>query len=169
MVLSKNHGTSPILSYQDCTLMTKLWPNSLELNVFSACEDNLPMMSVGKEIRERLADELNTMLSGTMLLDPTYIHPGGVALMKIVGQKYPELAESAALSIADLAEHGNVGSPSVLWVLKTALKKNMPLTPCFRLVTFGPGKVTAIVTLDKVELLNKIENSELVEEAQVAM
>ena len=151
LVLGKTPGPQPIFSYKDSELFTRLWLDSLEYNVLSAGEDNQPYVWVGKEIQTRLVEELEKEVNPAMLEEPIFLHPGGVALMKLIRKKYPHLGGSTELSLSELEETGNIGAPSVLFVLKKALEHGNPITPRFRLVTFGPGKTTAILLIDGVE------------------
>lgn len=151
LVLSREEDPEPVLSYRNCALTTKFWTDSLGINVLSVSEDNQPYLWVGKEIQTRLLDELGSMVDDSMLEAPVFLHPGGIALMKLVRERYPKLTDSTELSISELGETGNIGAPSVLFVLKKALSKDHPLSPCFRLIAFGPGKVTAILLVDGVD------------------
>lgn len=154
LIIGKDSGTNPIFAYKDCFLLTKLWRNSLQLNVLSADEENQPFIWVGKEIQTRLLDEISGLITENMLKEPMFFHPGGVALMKIIRDRYPSLTESTLLSVSELEEVGNIGSPSVMFVLKKAIDKKYCLLPCLRLMAFGPGKVTAILQFDKTEIVN---------------
>ncbi len=151
IVLSKKPGPNPILSYKNCNLSTRLWPESAHLNILSVDESNQPYVSVGKDIQTRLLGELEIMLNESMLNSPVFLHPGGIALMRLVREKYPQLAASTSISVAELEDTGNIGSPSVLLVFKKALDENATITPCFRLIAFGPGKFTAILLIDGVQ------------------
>jgi predicted naringenin-chalcone synthase len=67
------------------------------------------------------------------------IHPGGPRVLSTVGQclGLPETALEASRSI--LAEHGNMSSPTVLFIFERLLAQGAPL-PCLCLA-FGPGLV----------------------------
>jgi predicted naringenin-chalcone synthase len=151
LILGRDPGPAPIFSYTGCQMNTRLWPHSAHLNILSVSETNQPYMSVGKDIQTRLLDELGHLMDESMLDVPVYLHPGGIALMRLVRDKYPQLAASTAISVSELEETGNIGSPSVLLVLKKALDRNSPIMPCFRMIAFGPGKVTAILLIENVE------------------
>lgn len=153
LILGKDPGPSPIYSYSGCQMQTRLWPKSAHLNILSVSETNQPYMSVGKDIQTRLLTELGHLMEESMLDAPVYLHPGGIALMRLVRDKYPQLAASTDISVSELEETGNIGSPSVLLVLKKALDRNSAITPCFRLIAFGPGKVTAILLVENVTSL----------------
>lgn len=151
LIMSSQSSSDANFSYRKCSLTTKLWENSLDLNVLSACEDNQPIIIVGKEIRTRLLGEFNHFVDPDMLADPIYFHPGGIALMKVVTDAYPQLSKTTELSLSKLFEEGNIGAPSVLSVFHKALDQKLPISPRFRLAAFGPGKVTAVLLFDEVE------------------
>jgi alkylresorcinol/alkylpyrone synthase len=151
LILSKEPGDKPCFSYRSCQMTQRFWPKSLDLNVLSACDENEPYISVGKEIQTRLVGELSHLVTEDVLAKPIFLHPGGIALMRQVTDKFPQLSKATALAIADLEDYGNLGSTSVLWVFSRALKQQETITPDFRLVTFGPGKVTSILLMEGVE------------------
>ena len=151
LVVGRQPGPRPLLSFASAQLRNQLWPQSLDLNDFTADGDNQPYMAVGKEIRSRVVAELEPLLDGAARAEPILFHPGGAALMKLLGEKWPELAGTLALSSGVLERHGNLGSSSVLWVLAEALARSRPLTPRLRLCALGPGIVSTLLTLDGVE------------------
>jgi predicted naringenin-chalcone synthase len=158
VIISRQPQPHSIFSYEDATLSTKLWPDSLNLNVMSADAYNQPLLSVGKEIRTRILEEMGYFFNETVLQQPIFIHHGGDALMRLVGEKYPQLSEFIKLSTQEFQEHGNIGPSTVMWILNKALEVGMPLTPCFRLVTLGPGKVTAVLQVDGVKIEQWLPN-----------
>jgi alkylresorcinol/alkylpyrone synthase len=68
---------------------------------------------------------------GTLL-----VHPGGKKVLEAISRHFPEqaLAESAAV----LREHGNMSSPSILFVLEKWLQQN-PGSELASLTSFGAG------------------------------
>src|SRR5579871_4341624 len=150
-VVGRDPGPRPLLSYRSCKLVSRLWPGSLDQNDFTADQDNQPLISVGKEIRTRIGDELAKVLDDDSLREPLFVHPGGAALMRLLRERYPPLAATADLSMSVLADHGNLGAPSVLWVLDRALSASFAVAPRFRLVALGPGIVTTLLLVDGVE------------------
>ena len=148
LVLGKDPGARPLLGYEACSLSSRLWPDSLDLNDFTASEDGQPYISVGSGIRTRLLEECAVAFTPEVLASPLYLHPGGAALMKIIADRFPELRETAALSLSVLAEHGNVGSPSLLWVLDQALARGLPVGPQVHLFALGPGIVSSMLRLE---------------------
>jgi predicted naringenin-chalcone synthase len=163
IIISSKAGDKPIFSYRDCHLDTKLWSNSLDWNVMSATEDNQPYVNVGKEIRTRLLEEVEQFFTPEILEQPIFLHHGGDALMKVVSEKYPQLSDFMKLSTSEFQSNGNIGPSTVLWILHRALEREMPISPCFRLVAFGPGKVTAICLVDGVEMINNVIEKPLLE------
>jgi predicted naringenin-chalcone synthase len=151
VVLGLDPGAKPVLSFREARLRNQLWPDSLDQNDFSADAENQPTMAVGKEIRTRLTDELGPLLDATALSEPILFHPGGAALMALMAEKWPALAETIAISSHVLTNHGNLGSPSLLWVLARALELEASVTPRLRLVALGPGIVSTLLLLDGVE------------------
>lgn len=147
LILSRDNDDKTICSYKECKLITQLWPNSLELNMFSVTKDNQPYVSVGKDIQTRLLGELEEVLPKEIISQPVYLHPGGIALMNLIKDRYPQLLGSAELSIRDLTISGNLGASSVMFVLARAIKEGTFTGSPFHLISFGPGKVTAILSI----------------------
>ncbi len=151
VVVGKDPGARPLLSFRAARLRNELWRGSLDLNDFTADGDNQPYMSVGKEIRTRLVAELGPLLDEETVAQPIWFHPGGAALMKLIAEQWPVLGPSIAASCGVLERHGNLGSSSVLWVLADALAAGAKVTPRLRLAALGPGIVSTVLTLDGVE------------------
>jgi predicted naringenin-chalcone synthase len=142
---------SPLLSFRAAQLTSRLWPDALDLNDFTADGDNQPFMSVGKRIRDRVVPELEPLLDDAVRAQPILFHPGGAALMKLIAERWPDLRETIAISSSVLERHGNLGSSSVLWVLAEAHTLGATLVPRLRLAALGPGIVTTVLALDGVE------------------
>ncbi|PRP93393.1 Alpha-pyrone synthesis polyketide synthase-like Pks11 [Enhygromyxa salina] len=141
LVVSAEPTRDDCISWEGCRLDSRLWPNSLAENDFTASEDNQPLISVGKEIRTRLLDELRPAVEQANP-DTTYFHPGGASLMRQLGAAFPALVPSLDISSEVLRAHGNIGSASVLWVLHDAWKAGRAFGPDLRLVALGPGIVS---------------------------
>lgn len=150
LVVGRSQTESTLLSWTGSTLTSRLWADALDENDFTASTDNEPYLSVGKEIRTRLLDELRPFLNEAVD-GPALFHPGGAALMRILSESYPSLAGTLALSSDVLRGNGNIGSASLLWVLDRALRSSTRLTPLLRLIALGPGIVSTILRLDGVE------------------
>ncbi|NVB37534.1 hypothetical protein G6O69_06795 [Pseudenhygromyxa sp. WMMC2535] len=143
----------PGLGWEDCRLRSKLWPDSLGENDFTASADNQPFIAVGKAIRTRIVEELGPVINGPDLdPDTALFHPGGAALMRALAMANPQLAPSLAISSGVLEQRGNIGSGSVLWVLHDAWAAGRPLGPRLRLIALGPGIVSTMLCLDGVEV-----------------
>lgn len=138
------------LSWTNARFESRLWADALEENDFTASPDNEPYLSVGKAIRTRLLDELQPFLADIESA-PALFHPGGAALMRILGEAYPSLTDTLGISSEVLQANGNIGSASLLWVLEAALERGVPLSPVARLVALGPGIVSTILRLDGIE------------------
>lgn len=149
-LISREPGDGAVLSWRACRLRSRLWPDALGENDFTASEDGQPFMSVGKAIRTRLTDELEPLLD-EIAAEPALFHPGGAALVRALAAARPELGESLELSSAVLRQSGNIGSASLLWVLERALRQRRSLSPRLRLVALGPGIVSTVLRLDGVE------------------
>jgi alkylresorcinol/alkylpyrone synthase len=150
VVVSREPREADLFSFRSCELTSRLWPDTLDQNDFGADAHNEPYLSVGKDIRTRLFGELSSFLDDDALRDPMIIHPGGAALVRILRDRFPALSEAADRSMAILAEHGNIGSASALWVLDEALRAGACLEPTLRLLALGPGIVATMVTLGGV-------------------
>lgn len=140
-----------LLSWSGCELHSRLWPDALSENDFTAGEDDQPFIAVGKSIRTRLLDELMTLLE-EIGAEPALFHPGGAALMRALADARPHLAGTLELSSEVLRLDGNLGAASLLWVLDRALRERRALAPRLRLVALGPGIVSTVLRLDGVEV-----------------
>jgi alkylresorcinol/alkylpyrone synthase len=81
-------------------------------------------------------------------IDHWIVHPGGRRIIENV-QSALELAdEQVATSWSALADHGNVGTPSILYVLKDTIERYRP-APGERglMVTIGPGVTVGLMLL----------------------
>ena len=145
-------GDPPLFTWRACALDTRMWDDALDQNDFTASADNQPLISVGKAIRTRFIEEIAPFLTPDALASSMFIHPGGAALMKQMARAYPPLEATVARSSHVLRTHGNVGSASVLFVLADALERGATLSSECRLVALGPGIVSTILTLGKIEV-----------------
>ncbi|MEZ4451957.1 MAG: hypothetical protein R3B09_21015 [Nannocystaceae bacterium] len=145
-------GEPPVMTWRASAIDTRLWSDALDQNDFTASADNQPLIAVGKAIRTRFLDELAPFLTPEAVASSMFIHPGGAALMTQMAKAYPSLEATVARSSHVLRTHGNVGSASVLFVLADALERDTPLTSECRLLALGPGIVSTLLTLQKVEV-----------------
>ena len=150
VVVGREPSERSVLSWEKCEFHSRLWAGTLAENDFTASEDGQPFMAVGKGIRTRLTEELLPVLEGVEP-ETTLFHPGGAALMRILGEARPDLQSTIDLSSEVLSRHGNIGSASVLWVLDEALRRTMPRGPSLRLVALGPGIVSSMLSLTGVQ------------------
>lgn len=132
-------------TYRRAHFVSRLWPGSFTWNAFGVDGENRPYFSVGKEIRTHLAGEVRAVLDAETGASPVVAHPGGVALLHALEDGFPHLRPYLELSMQELHDHGNFGSPSVLRVLRLSLDRGVALWPTFSLISFGPGKVTALL------------------------
>jgi predicted naringenin-chalcone synthase len=149
IIVSAEPLEGAMASYGGARLVAELWPGALDQNDYGACEHNQPYMSVGKAIRTRLVEETSRVL-GALAEGSVFVHPGGKALMSALAQARPSLSDTIALSTGVLADHGNVGASSLLWVLASAHARSWALCPAFTLFALGPGIVTTALTLTEV-------------------
>jgi predicted naringenin-chalcone synthase len=99
-----------------------------------------------------LADLVESFLAPLGLtryaIDHWIIHPGGRRILECI-QEALELADSdVAISYDLLASHGNVGTPSIFYVLAETLERRNP-TPGDRglMITVGPGVTVGLMLL----------------------
>ena len=74
------------------------------------------------------------------------IHPGGPRILSAVAETLQLNDAALATSRQILARHGNMSSPTVVFILEQ-LRKNNARTPCVML-GFGPGLVAEVALLD---------------------
>jgi alkylresorcinol/alkylpyrone synthase len=98
------------------------------------------------EIVERF---LRCNRTGYDQIDHWLVHPGGRRIIENVQSALSLSDEDTALSWSALAEHGNVGTPSILYVLKETIEQREP-EPGERglMVTIGPGVTVGLMLLD---------------------
>lgn len=149
MRIGRVPGASPVFGYDSVSLKTRLWAESLEENDYNTSADGQPFMAVGKQIRTRLAEETAEFFTDEVRAGQILLHPGGIALMKLVRESYPDLSDTVELSTEVLRDHGNIGSASVLFVLREALRCG-DLASTVHLFALGPGIVTTMLRLDGV-------------------
>jgi alkylresorcinol/alkylpyrone synthase len=81
-------------------------------------------------------------------IDHWIIHPGGRRIIENVQSALDLSAEDAALSWDALANHGNVGTPSILYVLADTIAQRRPAPGEHGLiVTIGPGVTVGLMLL----------------------
>jgi alkylresorcinol/alkylpyrone synthase len=81
-------------------------------------------------------------------IDHWLVHPGGRRIIESVQEALGLSREQVADSYGVLAEHGNVGTPSIFYVLKRMLDRREPLRGERGLmVTVGPGVSVGLMLL----------------------
>jgi predicted naringenin-chalcone synthase len=81
-------------------------------------------------------------------VDHWIVHPGGRRIVESVQEVLELSHEEVAISWEALAEHGNVGTPSIMYVLKDTIEKRHPRAGEHGLmVTIGPGVSVGLMLL----------------------
>jgi alkylresorcinol/alkylpyrone synthase len=76
------------------------------------------------------------------------VHPGGRRIIECVQSALELSRDDLAVSWETLAEHGNVGTPSIFYVLKGTLERRAPRPGAHGLmVTIGPGVTVGLMLL----------------------
>ncbi len=144
LVLSAEPGPGSLFSYSRFEFRLHAWPDSVKYAYTETSANGEPYGSVGKDIRTRMLDESAHMLTAEVVAEPIFFHPGGIALLRGLAEFAPRLSDTVGLSAEILGAHGNLSSPTVLYVLKRALERGVPIHPRLRLLAFGPGIYTTL-------------------------
>ena len=81
-------------------------------------------------------------------IDHWLVHPGGRRIIESVQEALDLSREDVAASYDVLAEHGNMGTPSIFYVMSRALELRRPLAGELGLmVTVGPGVTVGLMLL----------------------
>lgn len=157
MILSREAGPNDVLSFSSCDLQLRAWNDSITYTIASTSDDGEPYGSLSKELRTRLVDETYALLTPDTLEDNFILHPGAQPLMKawLTEPPHPHLRDAAQVTADVLREHGNLGSVTVLHVLREALRRGLSVTRGagrLRFVSFGPTVFTSVLRLDDVAL-----------------
>ena len=97
---------------------------------------------------ELVAGFLHRNRLGRSGVDHWIVHPGGRRIVESVQDVLELSREDVAISWEALAEHGNVGTPSIMYVLKDTIEKRHPRTGEHGLmVTIGPGVSVGLMLL----------------------
>ena len=81
-------------------------------------------------------------------IDHWLVHPGGRRIIESVQEALELSREDVAASYDVLAEHGNMGTPSIFYVMSRALELRQPLAGELGLmVTVGPGVTVGLMLL----------------------
>lgn len=101
---------------------------------------------IQRHLRPWLETWLNQNRCSLDQIDGWAIHPGGPRIVRAVGEAL-ELDEALlAPSFATLANHGNMSSPTVLFILDQIGRSNPTAKTCL-LIAFGPGLCIEAVLL----------------------
>jgi len=81
-------------------------------------------------------------------IDHWIVHPGGRRIIENVQSALELSREDVATSWAALADHGNIGTPSIMYVLKDTIERHRPQAGERGLmVTIGPGVTVGLMLL----------------------
>ena len=72
-------------------------------------------------------------------IDHWIVHPGGRRIIESVQEALELTRDDVATSWDVLAEYGNVGTPSIFYVLKDTLERGLAAGEHALVVTIGPG------------------------------
>ena len=101
-------------------------------------------------IEANLESEIKNWLDGQSLtisdIDAWAIHPGGPRIIRATGKALGLPSQSLEASEAILANHGNMSSPTVLFILDR-LSDQLPAAKSCVLLAFGPGLCIEAVLL----------------------
>ena len=113
-------------------------------------------LHLARELPDVAAADLQPLVAGflaTHQLDASRIghwmvHPGGRRIVECARDALGVGDEDLATSWKALAEHGNVGTPSILYVLKDTIEERAPAEGDYGLaVTIGPGVTVGLMLL----------------------
>jgi polyketide synthase Type III len=81
-------------------------------------------------------------------IDHWLVHPGGRRIIESVQEALSLSREDVEVSYEVLAEHGNVGTPSIFYVMKRVIERHRPQVGELGLmVTVGPGVTVGLMLL----------------------
>jgi 3,5-dihydroxyphenylacetyl-CoA synthase len=102
----------------------------------------------GEGLRELTDEFLAAQGLGREAIDHWLVHPGGRRIIESVQQALELSREDVEVSYEVLAEHGNVGTPSIFYVMKRMLDRYQPRAGELGLmVTVGPGVTVGLMLL----------------------
>jgi predicted naringenin-chalcone synthase len=102
----------------------------------------------GEGLGELVDDFLGSSDVDRGAIDHWFVHPGGRRIIESVQEALGLSREQVAASYEVLAEHGNVGTPSIFYVMKCALDRREPRRGERGLmVTVGPGVTVGLMLL----------------------
>jgi predicted naringenin-chalcone synthase len=102
----------------------------------------------GEGLRELTDEFLAAQGLRREAVDHWLVHPGGRRIIESVQDALELSREDVEVSYEVLAEHGNVGTPSIFYVMKRALERRQPRADELGLmVTVGPGVTVGLMLL----------------------
>jgi predicted naringenin-chalcone synthase len=102
----------------------------------------------GEGLGELVDDFLGSSDVDRGAIDHWFVHPGGRRIIESVQDALGLSREQVAASYEVLAEHGNVGTPSIFYVMKCAFDRREPQRGERGLmVTVGPGVTVGLMLL----------------------
>jgi polyketide synthase Type III len=102
----------------------------------------------GAGLRELVDEFLAAQGCGREAIDHWLVHPGGRRIIESVQEALLLSREDVEASYEVLAEHGNVGTPSIFYVMKCAIERRQPQAGELGLmVTVGPGVTVGLMLL----------------------
>lgn len=103
----------------------------------------------GEGLRELVEDFLDTHGLSRAAIDHWVVHPGGRRIIESVQEALDLSRGQVDISYQVLASHGNVGTPSILYVLKKTIEQRSPEAGERGLmVTIGPGITVGLMLLE---------------------
>jgi len=113
-------------------------------------------LHLARELPDLAAADLGQLVDGflhkqrtsTAAIDHWLIHPGGRRIVESARDALDLSDEDVELSWRALAEHGNIGTPSIFYVLKATISERKPcLGEVGLVVTIGPGVSVGLMLL----------------------
>ncbi len=102
----------------------------------------------GEGLEELAEDFLDTHGLSRAAIDHWVVHPGGRRIIETVQEALDLSREQVEISYEVLANHGNVGTPSILYVLKKTIEQRQPQPGEHGLmITIGPGITVGLMLL----------------------
>jgi alkylresorcinol/alkylpyrone synthase len=99
-------------------------------------------------LRELVSEFLHHSHLDVTAIDHWIVHPGGRRIVECIQEALTLSDEDVAVSWQALAEHGNVGTPSIFYVLKGTLERREPSPGELGLaITIGPGVTVGLMLL----------------------
>jgi alkylresorcinol/alkylpyrone synthase len=120
------------------------------------CSDDDSHLHLARELPDLAGSELVDVVERFLLrtrtsraaIDHWLVHPGGRRIIENVQSALSLSDDDTELSWSALAEHGNVGTPSIFYVLKETIETRQPQPGELALiVTIGPGVTIGLMLL----------------------